>query len=241
MPLAFWVVFLHTTQDIMFRLTSVLLLATSSCFATAVQYLDYNSWAAAAATSPGTVMGTDDLSLNKFSLPGFSVTDCSGNPLPGETMGCGSIDHGAVGAFVNGQWTDGVGRLAFNGITGQTSAYQYSIIETADKTYAIGFQIAVEPDNLTSIFFNVNDQQFFPFGGGNPVTGPPGNSSEYSGFVGFVSDTPIDPIRLDAYGVASPYQIDTVFDATAVPEPATWTMLGSALLSLGVWRRKRRA
>ena len=115
----------------------------------------------------------------------------------------------------------------------------YALFTPQAVTYSFGFNYrAYEPERFGTppVGFTVTLSNGYVFTGSNNST---------SEFLGFISDTPIDWIRVDYaqpstayYATARLTYDDLTYSATSVPEPSTLTLTASAVAA-GLLRRRR--
>ncbi len=194
--------------------------------ASVIQYTDYSSWAAAAAAEPNVNIAIEGFGGGVIDTLGVSVSTRSGM---GTAIGAGN------GQIVNGAWVDCVGKNACNG-----NAYDTTSFHSAKPLYAFGGTWdlpAAYPGGL-EMYTDISPQIISP---NQYQAGPYSDGSAFSGFFGFVSDSPFSSVTLaSSYGSQSLDLTDMVMGIdpppTAAPEPALLLPLGV----LAIWGFKKR-
>jgi hypothetical protein len=200
----------------------VLLLPTCAAQASFLEYTDYSTWLGAVASASNVEVAVENFANGQIDPPGLSVSTRSGM---GPQIGPGN------GQIVNGAWVDCVGKNACNG-----AAYDTTTFSSSTPLYAFGgtwVLPAAYPGGL-EIYTNL----FSPIISPNQYqSGPYDDGSRYTGFFGFVSNTPFSSVTLgSSYGSQSLTLSGLVLGidrppASAVPEPVSLLPLGL----LAVW------
>jgi hypothetical protein len=194
--------------------------------ASVIEYTDYSAWLGAASAEPNVDVATEEFQNGRINTLGVSVTTRSGM---GTQIGAGN------GQIVDGAWVDCVGKNACNG-----SAYDTTAFYSAKPMYAFGGTWnlpAAYPGGL-ELSMDTSPQIISP---NQYASGPYSDGSAFSGFFGFVSDSPFSSVTLgSSYGSQSLTLTDMVLGIdpppAAVPEPAFLLPLGL----LAVWGVKRK-
>ncbi len=189
---------------------------------------------AVAQVAPGVQIVTSDFIAGSPGLPGVSVS--SDINFDGYDKGAGE------GHFASGAYLD------------TTEKYSVTVWTFSQPTYAFGgywnlgaVNAGLEVDAGDARYF-MPDGCIAPLSSYNWSDKPDWPATRWSGFWGFVSTVPIQSVEILSgdEGTNSSFEQNYTFTgmeiATAVPEPSTVKMLifGSALIGIGLVRRRRR-
>jgi hypothetical protein len=195
-------------------------------FGSVMTYSDYGNWAISAAEQPNVNIVSETFANNQVQTPELSITTLSG-------MG-GASDPGN-GVIANNSWTDCVGKDACNSL-----AYDVTIFSFSKPVYALAGDWDMPAGSGLEIYTGtpspVSPNQYEDQG---HLAG-----SAFSGFFGFVSDTPFDSV---VFASSTGQQSFTLSDLSigidpppslAAPEPSTLALLGAAGIALGFTRKR---
>ena len=205
---------------------SLLLLPFSyAADASVMEFTDYSSWFAAANAEPNVNIAVENFDNNTINTAGVSVLTRSGM---GTEIGAGN------GQIVNGAWVDCVGKNACNG-----SAYDTTTFYSAKPLYAFGGTWdlpAAFPGGL-ELYTELSPQAVSP---NQYQDGPYADGSAFSGFFGFVSDSPFSSVTLASSSGSQPLTLTNMVlgidpPPASAPEPVFLLPLGV----VAVWGLKR--
>ena len=201
----------------------VLASAAGAASATVTEYTDQTAFSASIShsttfsfdglTPPGT------LSFGGVTLGGLSITGSDFNfPI---VVGSGAPYYGGTAFFTSLSPAPGI--------------FEAEVLCTLAGSNAIGFlygDFADEGELPFTVTLSTGDS----FALNTPLI--PGS---HTGFVGFVSDTPITSITFsdDGEGFDLLQVVDTSTRSTGVPEPAPWGLMATGLLAVAVLAHRR--
>jgi hypothetical protein len=205
-----------------------LLSCSSIAYSSVMTFHDAGSWMIAAEHSPNVAITEESFADNSINVPELSVTTRSG---------MGPVSFPGNGSIQNQQWVDCVGKNACNG-----NLYDTTTFSSTKPLYAFGgtWSLDVASPGGLEIYIEGNPQAISPnqYASGRYLDG-----AAYSGFFGFVSDTPFDSARLaSSYGSQSFSLSDLLLaiDPPPVTTPEPSYLVPAGGLALIGWRMRRK-